>query len=687
MTKKLAVVFGCLATAAQAQTSEHHFFRALLSSANEVPAITTVNASGTATLHVHLVRDTQGQIASGTVDFLVRHDLAPETVITGLHIHPAAVGVNGPVSVDSGIGRSNPFRFSPPPQGLVGPGNTAGLATLNGLLQNPQNYYVNLHTAEFPGGIMRGQVQRTEQVTVAGIMSTQNEVPPIPNYDASGVGAVTAIVTRDAAGAINSAEVVFNVVYSLPEQTTLTGLHVHSGRQGANGPVIIDSGLRNYPEQATTPANGQGRVVTWFNPDVSRQVVRDTLDGWFFNPGDFYINLHTTQFPGGVIRSQLRPTDTMFFSTVMQPANEVPPIANLNAIGYGNVTMMALRDPANGSVQTAAFIFDVNHRFPEAAQFTGFHIHRAPAGQNGPVLIDSGLGNSVPPADRQGFGSLTFFFTMPATPQTATLLNDLVEGPEAFYLNLHTSINRGGAVRGQLAPFTTAQPAVSVVISAVSDIARSTVAPGGLMTVFGSNLVKLPSVGREFDGESVPTEWNGTEITIDGRKAPITWLTPTFAVVQVPVETNTGNVSVSVSTANGSSSSLPVTVAPLAPALFFYELGGVIKKGSDLTFVRPDNPVTAGDVILIYGTGLGQTTPALSTGRQVPATPAFNTASLVTVNIGGQNVPALSAVAYPGILGLYEIAVRVPSGLGPGTQPLSVRQGDAVSNTVNLAVR
>jgi uncharacterized protein (TIGR03437 family) len=111
----------------------------------------------------------------------------------------------------------------------------------------------------------------------------------------------------------------------------------------------------------------------------------------------------------------------------------------------------------------------------------------------------------------------------------------------------------------------------------------------------------------------------------------------------------------------------------------------VLNNATD-RLIRPGNPARAGDVLLIYSTGLGQTTPASRTGRIVPFPPEADTAPL-TVTLGGKSADVIYSIAAPGYVGLYQTAVRVPSGLTPGNAALTLRLGDATSNTVNLAMQ
>jgi hypothetical protein len=69
---------------------------------------------------------------------------------TAAHIHRGAEGVDGP-----------PVVTLDPPNG----GSASGCATVTADLimeirQNPENFYVNVHNDEFPGGAVRGQLSK-----------------------------------------------------------------------------------------------------------------------------------------------------------------------------------------------------------------------------------------------------------------------------------------------------------------------------------------------------------------------------------------------------------------------------------------------------------------------------------------------------------------------------------------------
>jgi hypothetical protein len=138
--------------------------------------------------------------------------------------------------------------------------------------------------------------QQSAAVTVFDLkLEPKQEVPRVTGLRASARGNVTLDVTRDTSGAITSGEVVFYFNYDFPGSVTITGLHVHQGAKGMNGPIVVDSGLASF-----TDADGDGNVTT-----VVTGVSPATLQAILSAPRDYYANLHTSVNPAGAIRDQL----------------------------------------------------------------------------------------------------------------------------------------------------------------------------------------------------------------------------------------------------------------------------------------------------------------------------------------------------------------------------------------------
>jgi len=292
------------------------------------------------------------------------------------------------------------------------------------------------------------------------------------------------------------------------------------------------------------------------------------------------------------------------------------------------------------------------------------------------VVSDTGNGN-------------IFKFANVTTAAGLTAINDLLANPNAFYENLHTTVNGGGAMRSQLTPVL-AKATIGGVANNASTI--TTVAPGAVISIYGTNLSPVFSGLDGFAAglTALPQGLNGVSVTIGGVKAPVYFVSAGQINVQVPFGVAAGSQPVVVTTSSGATTAFNVTVAAVAPSIFIVDAAGTgaVVKNADFSLISASNRAKAGDTIVVYSTGLGQTTPAVDTGvLVVPPSGGFNNTGTVTVTIGGQNAPIVYSIASPGFAGLYQTAVTVPSGLTGSSAPLILRSGTTSSNTVTLAIQ
>ena len=139
----------------------------------------------------------------------------------------------------------------------------------------------------------------------------------------------------------------------------------------------------------------------------------------------------------------------LVFGATMTAAQETPPITNAEsgAAGTATITITPTRDATNAITGgTASFQFTVTG-LTNTSNITLAHIHTGAAGVPGPVLVNTGISaaTQIPtPAGSAGFQSAS------AVPMDAATTNSIVANPAGFYFNVHSTLNPGGVVRGQL---------------------------------------------------------------------------------------------------------------------------------------------------------------------------------------------------------------------------------------------
>ena len=189
------------------------------------------------------------------------------------HIHgPAAPGTNGPVI------------FNLNPTTGVTSGQVVGLTF--GILPSQVAdlkaglYYFNIHTGNNPGGEIRGQI--TVDAPYPASLDKNQEVPPVVTVsNPSGFGVVS----------VNPAtnQALVSVNWTGLTAPVMAG-HIHAGRSGTSGPIVCNL---NPPAQATGEAVD---VLCNFTPEQMTAL----------RQAQFYINLHTANFPNGEIRGQIQ---------------------------------------------------------------------------------------------------------------------------------------------------------------------------------------------------------------------------------------------------------------------------------------------------------------------------------------------------------------------------------------------
>lgn len=131
-------------------------------------------------------------------------------------------------------------------------------------------------------------------------LKPSNEFPPIATAEAScsGKGTFTLNTTKDASGNVTAANAVFETdITGCPTGTEINIGHIHKAAAGANGDVVVNSGLAKGELTLTAGAGKINKTQPTVNPAVATDIIA--------NPAGYYMNWHSTLAPGGILRGQL----------------------------------------------------------------------------------------------------------------------------------------------------------------------------------------------------------------------------------------------------------------------------------------------------------------------------------------------------------------------------------------------
>jgi uncharacterized protein (TIGR03437 family) len=212
---------------------------------------------------------------------------------------------------------------------------------------------------------------------------------------------------------------------------------------------------------------------------------------------------------------------------------------------------------------------------------------------------------------------------------------------------------------------------------------RSPVAPGGLISLFGSQLSPTNLATSQIP---LPTALASSCLTVNGEPMPLIFVSPSQINAQMPLEA-VGAVTVVVHTPGGVSDNFNLTVLPTAPAVFTSGIAGpetniptVVRSANNL-LVTDSNPIHRNDALTIYFTGCGATSPPVGNGQPSPMSPLALTVATPTVQLAGQNLSVSYSGLAPGQVGVCQINASVPGGTPLGlSMPLTINQGGFVQS-------
>ena len=193
--------------------------------------------------------------------------------------------------------------------------------------------------------------------------------------------------------------------------------------------------------------------------------------------------------------------------------------------------------------------------------------------------------------------------------------------------------------------------------------------PGSAVSLQGKSLTDASYLAEKTQ---LPTELGAVQVTLDGIAAPLLAVSPASIVFQVPWEVQAGqSVTVRVTTGAHSptESSAQGAITPsasrpvLLPSPASADFAAIHQDWSG--FVTMSSPARAGETVYFYGTGFGPVQPQPSTGVLAPPDGLPVLSSPLACN-----ATVLYAGLAPGLVGYYQLTVRLPDSIP--IQPVQV---------------
>jgi uncharacterized protein (TIGR03437 family) len=207
-----------------------------------------------------------------------------------------------------------------------------------------------------------------------------------------------------------------------------------------------------------------------------------------------------------------------------------------------------------------------------------------------------------------------------------------------------------------------AYTAASVVNSATN--LADALAPNAIATIYGADLCYGTSQASSANivNRMLPSVLAGVRVYVGGYPASLYYVSPRQINFLIP-EVRPGDMDFFIAREGTAGPHVRITVRDVGPGLYQWEQGMIASTHADGSNITKDHPAHAGETVVLYGTGLGDTEPAQLVGQISMVGAQMQRLSDLRVVVGGKILDSASidyAGVTPGSPGLYQVNVRLP---------------------------
>ena len=231
-----------------------------------------------------------------------------------------------------------------------------------------------------------------------------------------------------------------------------------------------------------------------------------------------------------------------------------------------------------------------------------------------------------------------------------------------------------------------ARPVIGSVVNGASF--KPGVTANALATIQGTNLASVTdNWNAALAGGQLPTSLDGVTVLFSGKPAYLTYISPTQINLLVP-DVSAGTVSVVVTNNGITPTGLFNTPSSLnGPAFFVWPGNQAVATRLDYSYAAKSATFAGlttiaakpGDVLILWGTGFGPTSPATPVGIPIPGDKTYSAAAAPSITIDNVQATVYGAALAPGYAGLYQVAIQVPTSLADGDWPIVATVGGVSS--------
>jgi uncharacterized protein (TIGR03437 family) len=203
------------------------------------------------------------------------------------------------------------------------------------------------------------------------------------------------------------------------------------------------------------------------------------------------------------------------------------------------------------------------------------------------------------------------------------------------------------------------------IINSASNLAGP-FAPNTIVSLYGTGLSFSTRAATSADllGGVMPNELAGVIVLVNHVRASLYFVSPTQVNLLIPNNSVAGPAEIQLFVDGRAGPAVTVALLPTNPAMFLLAPSIAIATRADGSLITPTDPAKAGDIVVLYATGLGGTLPVLAPGELPKTAVWLKDLDQFRVSLDGAAIAKadlLYAGLAPGFAGFYQINLRLPA--------------------------